>query len=357
MRLDRVQIRNNRAYDGGGLWLGSGASTWRRVVIAGNQAEHQGGGLLVHGYPPATASIDTDSGSGITDNLALDGGGLATTGQITLALRGPVAATPGNLLHIQRNVANRGGGAWGDTGTELSLSRVRIERNEAAIGGAVGAVTRLRIADAELRNNTANLRGGAIYSLATTLDLQRLSLNGNQAIYGGGIYGENGNSLLLSNVSVHDNRAQEGAGLFLQALVGAGTLQNLSMLGNVATIGNGSDGLLLIGSALQLAANWMGDGCLLSNASVISLGGNAQRAGTSSCNLQPTDIGSLTAAEASVSHAWYGGRFDIIGFATGNSALEDRATSSICAADDARAYLRTQRTCDIGAYEAAGVAP
>jgi hypothetical protein len=357
VRLDRVQVRNNRAYVGGGLWQAGGVSSWRRVVIAGNEADYLGGGLLVDGAGSTTTTIDTDAASGITGNQALNGGGIGVRSPNVLLLRGPAAASAGGMLHVEDNLADRGGGAWVESGSALELHRIRFDRNEAAVGGAVGSESELHLFDSEPRANTAGLRGGGIYSIGSVAEFRRLSLTGNQAQTGAGMYVENASSLRLENLSIHDNRAQEGGGLYFQALLAGGLLRNVSMHANVALAGDGSDGLQLIGSTLQLAANWMGDGCALVNSSVLSLGGNAQRSGTSSCGLQASDIGDLTAAEASVSQAWYGGRFDIVGFVSGNSALEDRVAASTCATDDARGFLRTQRSCDVGAYEAAGVAP
>lgn len=96
------------------------------------------------------------------------------------------------------------------------------------------------------------------------------------------------------------------------------------MHGNLATGGDGSDGLRLVGGTLAFAASSLGDGCKPGNASLVSLGGNAQCSGTPSRALQAADVGLLGAAEVAATQAAYGGRVDMIGFAPGTSKLEDR---------------------------------
>jgi hypothetical protein len=355
--FDRVTVRNNSAAKGGGIWQAGGTSSWRQVQIKDNVAAFRGGGLFVDGAGTSQTVIDADAASAITGNLSARGGGIAVAAPNKLWLRGPEEALPGNLIHVFNNEAEWGGGAFAAPGTELRLDGARLELNRADIGGGVLAQAPLYITNSELRENIAVVRGGGIYSTSLTVDLQRVSLVGNEAMTGGGMFGMDAYNVLVRNVSVHNNRAHTGAGLYLLAPFGTGALENLSMQGNVASAGDGSDGLLFQGLMLQLAANWFGDGCLVASGSVNSSGGNAQRTGTPSCSLPASDPGFFTAAEAGVTSGWYGGRFDILGFKAGASLLEDRVAAGACAPEDARDFLRLQPKCDIGAYEAAGVAP
>jgi predicted outer membrane repeat protein len=354
-RMDRVVVRGNRAARGGGLALrGAGRYEATALRVEGNEADHQGGGIYVDQGFMNQMVLTLDATSAIVGNSAAQGGGIATGDEgvpnfIAVHIVGP----SDGLAVIGANSAIGGGGVWCNA-EFCKLSGLDIRENQATFGGAVANNAKMTIADSVLRLNVAD-QGGAVHGLGA--DIRQSSLNGNVANLGGAAFFTSSDPVILENVSVFNNTANSGGGFVLDGVGEMSRLVNVSMLDNRATSGDGSHALLLNGATLTVSASWLHDGCALIAGTIQSQGGNAQGVGTPSCGFGPLDLGNVDALAVGAQVQPWGGRFDVIGFAPGQSVLENAAGAASCTATDARGFLRVDGQCDIGAFEATGAAP
>jgi hypothetical protein len=224
LHLVHVQLTNNHAQVGGGIFNSGKAVIDTKSWITENGAQSHGGGIYNLGILELHDSYDSE-------NSAVEGGGGSTN------VRGGVLTfVSGNLGENQagdRNHTKATGGAIENSGL-LSLSLTDIWQNKAS--GKGGAIFNLGTAKilgnaapdeffrTEIVVNSAPV-GGAIYngqwvSQAGTPDPSsgKLELNGmkiqlNQADYGGGLYNDaNATATLAGDVSFTDNRADYQGG-------------------------------------------------------------------------------------------------------------------------------------------------
>ncbi|WP_165821285.1 right-handed parallel beta-helix repeat-containing protein [Nocardioides gansuensis] len=160
-------IKDNRAYDGGGLENSATEVTFRRVLVSGNRAKAAGGGI----YNTASGHFRLID-STIRGNSGVIGGGLANAPDNAIIVRGSLflnntarigftdegelddnAGKGGGIMSfadgdslfenttISGNKAGTaGGGLFHDADGELRLVHMTIWRNSAPAGGAVGVV-------------------------------------------------------------------------------------------------------------------------------------------------------------------------------------------------------------------------
>lgn len=111
LKISNSTFRNNKAYTGGALFLGS-STTMEKVTITNNQAENAGGGLYINNYYSAKSSnlfLVT-----LTANEAKDGAAiyLSTTSRMIadfLTIAGNKATNQGGGIHSQQaNVSIKG---------------------------------------------------------------------------------------------------------------------------------------------------------------------------------------------------------------------------------------------------------
>jgi len=124
-------LDENRAGNGGGIFLDSGTLDLRDATLRGNHAEDGGGGgmaiLATLPAPPPLVSIHRSS---FIHNAAQEGGGIALAqGHLTL-----------RNASLARNYATTGGGLLAGTGCVVDLFNVTIAGNESGLGGGVHAV-------------------------------------------------------------------------------------------------------------------------------------------------------------------------------------------------------------------------
>lgn len=121
LRLSNVEIIENEAYFGGGIFFAAGANgTLEQVDVTGNNAEDGGGVFTVDGSKVIVRS------STISDNIAnSSGGGIVNGGSAELEV---------SLSRFTGNRAAKGGGV-ANFGT-LTLSDSTVEENIAASGAA-----------------------------------------------------------------------------------------------------------------------------------------------------------------------------------------------------------------------------
>lgn len=350
--LGDVLVEGNRAQRGAGLWLVEGVQYWTRVTVRANQATADGGGLLFSNGDSVTIHADADTQ--VVGNSALRGGAIAIKGDPLTSgnvydLRGD-ALGAGRLSPISGNTANQGGAIYLAGGPTLLLDGFSISDNRAERGGGIDVASgTLRAFDVELVGNSATGDGGGLSLSGGSHELRRVSIAANEARgEGGGVYA-GVQELVLENVSFAGNVANRGGALRSIVKPDATRLRNTSFAGNVATAGSTTAGAYVTGRMFA-TTSWFGDGC---SGVVTSPRGNAQATGTQGCGLGAYDAGYITPAAAAVSYAWYGGQFDILGFAAGSVLKNHPKThGASCAPHDARGAPRNDGRCDIGAYEA-----
>jgi hypothetical protein len=229
---------NVLAVSGGNLYRVYSIGSHGNVQISGLTISHGGNVLSGGGVYVKTGGNLTLSNDVITNNSAVLGGGIYTSGITTLT----------NVI-IQNNVAastgliTSGGGVYVQTGGNLTLSNGVIRNNTANYGGGIHNNGITTLTNVAIQNNVATSDGGGI-SAATfgNLTLTNDTLSGNQALQGsgGGIVSASGaNTLTLTNVTIANNSATvAGGGLSLGYTV---HLNNDTIAGNSAASGGGID--------------------------------------------------------------------------------------------------------------------
>jgi predicted outer membrane repeat protein len=179
VRLHDSLVQGNRAADGGGLFVDSGASA---IVV----------------------------NSRLIDNEAGHGGGLENSG----------AATITHSLIEGNSVTGSGGGVWNLNG-RVSLTQTTVRNNTAYEGGGVNSYgSHVEMDGVNVAGNVATgTHGGGIYHGGGTLFIDNATISGNMAdataANGGGIYQNADGNLTLTNVTLAENTAGNfGGGLY-----------------------------------------------------------------------------------------------------------------------------------------------
>ena len=228
------------------------ASTLNGLVIRdgflpGGDPGNLGGGVLV-----GKADALTLTNSTVTDNkVVIYGGGIANLGTVTLT----------NTTLSDNSGAVRGGGI-ANFGT-ATLTNTTLSGNGSSDGGGIfnARDAGLTLTDTALSGNSANSRGGGIltYGAAT---LTNVTLSDNIAHHGGGIYSSDFNSnTTLTNTTLSGNEAAvRGGGICNYR--GTATLTNTTLSGNSADQGGGiysDDGILDSGSTTLINTTLSGN--------------------------------------------------------------------------------------------------
>lgn len=307
LNLEHVIIRNNSAYRGGGLalfrssaslidceitnnsatYVGGGidvedleapaALMLTRVLVQGNSAGANGGGIYSWNAPVALDDWVAIGGDSTTANHAAgNGGGVYLEGsRARLAVNDPdvtlnliantagehggglyagdgaqavLVGTPdpifGELLLVLNNVADSdgsgtgsGGGMYATGGATIEARSMYAYGNQAQNGGAI-ALDGASLAGSDVRlqyNHAVNL-GGGLYAAGGTASLDEGSEIGgvgehlpNNAYSGGGVYATSGASVTLTGSAIRGNQALYiGSGAYLnegaQMLATSGTV-------------------------------------------------------------------------------------------------------------------------------------
>ena len=264
----------------------------------------------------------------VTENTAINGGGIAIAGSGTLSLAGST---------LKDNIAGTDGGGINNEGT-VTITGSTISGNIASdTGGAIrnndGA--NLTLARSTVSGNISSGFAGGIYNVGA-LTLTNSTIGGNAAgADGGGIRNDSG-TLTLRNTTVANNTTAGNGGGGIDNAAGTVTLIN-SIVG-----GNNPPGRDCSGTFTSAGHNLDSDGsCGLAGPGDIS--GGDPRLGPLQDNGGPT----LTHALGPGSPATN----------TGNPGTPGSGGNA-CEASDQRGIPRPQGTaCDIGAYERVSTAP
>lgn len=212
----------------------SGRAQLAEMTIT-NGSDSTGGGVYVAG-----SSILTGTQLTISDNVATDyGGGIMVNG-------GSLVLTDSSV--VDNSVAGMGGGlAMSGAAANVRLERVLFSGNSAETGGAIGGIGTLSSEHTTISGNSATTVGGGIYTYS--------------------IYGID-SLTSLRYVTIVDNDAQDGGGIYADVTTGGTATINLAnsiLIGNSVTgVGNiecGSNGGTVVSSGYNIRSGGALGGC------------------------------------------------------------------------------------------------
>ena len=199
VRLHDSLVQGNRAPDGGGLFVDSGASAIIvNTRLVGNEGNH--------------------------------GGGLENSGTVAITH----SVIEGN------SVTGSGGGVWNLNGV-VSLTQTTVRNNTAYEGGGINSYgSHVEMDGVNIAGNVATgTHGGGIYHGGGTLFIDNATISGNMAsataANGGGIYQNSDDNLTMTNVTLAENTAGNfGGGLYHYGRYAI--LTNVTIANNIAGV-------------------------------------------------------------------------------------------------------------------------
>ncbi|MCK4654913.1 MAG: hypothetical protein KAU01_10765, partial [Candidatus Cloacimonetes bacterium] len=223
--LQNVIISGNSATsEGGGIYcIVNSNPSLQNVTISGNSAYH-GGGIYYYGSSPSLEDVT------ITGNSATSNGGGIYCYNSSSSLK--------NVTMSGNTASDNGGGIWCHNSSP-SLENVTITDNSAEVpNGNGGGIYCCNYSNPSLDNititgNTAGEGGGGIccYNYSSP-SLQNVTISGNSASdHGGGILCSS-SSPILENVTITVNYAWYGVGIYCDS--SSPSLQNVTISGNTA---------------------------------------------------------------------------------------------------------------------------
>ena len=221
-------ISNNKAngtvadatYGGGGVYLASKATALiNNANISQNVSASRGGGIYVYGGETTLADSTKVKTPLVIENITLDGN-VSTShgGGIYTYTVGVHVTIKKGVISNNRTETYTGGAMIGNTNTEVTIGdssssekTVKFIGNKAAgSGGALDLQSLGTVCNAEFTDNTAVENGGAILARAGNLSLKNVTITDNTAQNGGGIF--NDGNLSLVGVTVTGNEALNNGG-------------------------------------------------------------------------------------------------------------------------------------------------
>jgi hypothetical protein len=288
------------------------------------------------------------SGNGISSAGGL-GGGIYNAGTLTL-----------NHSAVRNNSAGRGGsdgeggyggGIYNSFTATLTVNDSTIDGNQTgnggtgASGGSGGGLFNVGVAslvDSTISNNTTATGGyGGGISNIGSLDLTNSTLSGNVSReHGGGIDNASAGTVTLNSVTIANNTADsdnnsfgDGGGLYNED--GTINLANTILAGNFDPSGQAPDGsgtLTSLGYNLIQSTN----GYTVTGSTTGNITGQNPQLAALADSSSPTQVHALQSASPAID--------------AGNPATPGSGGSA-CPAADQRGNQRSDRRCDIGAFE------
>ena len=196
------------------------------LVMDGDDAS---GGAV---YNEGTLTINDSS---FIHNVADEyGGAIHNEGTLTIsdsefidnravALGGAISNYDGTLVIIDSSfsgsTAEDGGAILNSLGGRLAISGSSFNNNAAAVGGAVSnKAAEVTISGSSFIDNTAKGIGGAVHNWFGKMDISNSSFSGNAADYrGGAVYVDGNYPAALTHVTLANNTASQGGGIYMGA--------------------------------------------------------------------------------------------------------------------------------------------
>jgi predicted outer membrane repeat protein len=359
----------NTSASGGALRLaGPVTADIAGTVFVANVVSGSGGAVAVDGSSISVASSD------FVGNRADQHGGAILLAAANLAV------TDSAFVDNTGARATSEGGAIADvlpSSTAIDVVRSRFEANRAALGGALHLRNAATLADVALLGNVGTVEGGAML-VRSAVALTRARFEDNASGIGGGIYLPSASGVLdITGAVFRNNRATASSGGALHLNDGGGTITNTTFSGNTAVNGTGGavfarDTTSPFGTVALRHVTVSGNGNFAlsqSNNMVLSLQNSIVAGNGANCNSILTDGGGnlvQVSAGGSCSGIVPASTADpLLGaFTDGYFPLQpgspaiDGAPDCAGLAIDQRGVGRPQGVaCDIGAHEAAPLAP
>lgn len=262
LTVTRTAFLSNRAEVGGAVDLELGTVTMTGGSFRGNSASQTGGAVF-------NASSLTINGTSFDSNEAEEGGALWNVGNAGLfdcRISGNQAVTGGGLMNGSITPALNP--ATEQSGT-LSLTRTSLLQNQADRGGAVFNRGDFTMEAGQVAGNIAE-EGGGLYNDdfglrpqgASRLNLRLVTVRDNRATDGAGLYNSLGGVTIVGSTFVSNAASHSGGALLNNAFA---ALQNTTIGRNSATysgggIYNGTGSLQIISSTIASNSSLNGGG-------------------------------------------------------------------------------------------------
>jgi CSLREA domain-containing protein len=390
VEISGVTITGGTGISGGGI-LGIGDLTLTDVIVSGNTATGNGGGIRtstslmlesseVSGNTSNSDSTPPGGGGGIyayNSNITITNSSITENHTLGSSSGGAIQTYSGTGAHtlsiedssIEDNDAGLHGGGIVSDSDGVTLLRTTVSSND-ALGGEGGGIFKvdttanlMEITDCTIDGNTAYDGGGGIYTgIQTSAVIDGSTIEGNSAAAeapadGGGGIKHTGPSLVLTNSTISGNSAtNHGGGILTYAINGGVTLTNVTITGNTANSdasGSGDGGGIYSGYGPFSFVNTIiggnaGNQCAGSSA-LTSIESNLSSDAT--CNLtQPSDLPDTPPGLGPLAN---NGGYTLTHAPLPGSAAIDAGHPPSCPIDDQRDWNRPiGGQCDIGAVEA-----
>ena len=187
---------------GGGLYNENGSPTLMNVLISGNSAGHEGGGIYNRDNSSPSLTNVTISGN----SADLDGGGMRNHTNSSPTLTDVI---------ISGNSAGDSGGGMSNRGGAPTLTNVTISGNSADLGGGgmySSDSSTPMLMNVTISGNSAGDGGGGMSNRGGAPTLTNVTISGNSAGRGGGMYSRSSSTPMLMNVTISGNSAGDSGG-------------------------------------------------------------------------------------------------------------------------------------------------
>ncbi|MEM9479358.1 MAG: HYR domain-containing protein [Verrucomicrobiota bacterium] len=212
--------------------ISSGDVTLREISMINGMTTNDGGGIFqISGDLTLEDCL-------ISDNTAVNGGGIRSDGTLTITRSGFI-----------ENTAELAGGIFMQGASLCQITDSMISGNEATVfsgGGIFRAIGELTVRNTTITQNSANLVGGGFLSAIgdSAMTFDQCTFDSNSSTNGGGAIFNLG-VLTVANSTLHGNTSSRGAGIFnttnglrsdgVTAIGGIATVTNSTISGNTAT--------------------------------------------------------------------------------------------------------------------------
>ena len=210
------------------------------LTLTRNMARYKSSHLVMDGDDASGGAIYNEGTLTISDssfihNVADEyGGAIHNEGTLTIsdsefidnravALGGAISNYEGTLVisdsRFSGNTSEDGGAILNGLGGRLIISGGSFSNNAASVGGAVSGKTgTLIISGSSFIDNRAKGTGGAVNNWFGNMDISNSSFSGNSADYrGGAVYVDGNYPAALTHVTLANNTASQGGGIYMGA--------------------------------------------------------------------------------------------------------------------------------------------